>query len=191
MIVECDKCGERKYLSEPVFYENDYYCKSCKSLLTLPERETPKTVKRNSMALAIHQALIVLVAGFLVLSVMGSSRAEAKAEDRPDTPLEGIIAVLSGAPLNPVELLDDVQEIAAQYERSVVSESLMAMRVLERVRYVPPVTEPTNNMAYFPSYQYPLFPEYLNWKYSQFEYTVDEHGIIYTGTAGPTDDSYQ
>ena len=183
MIVECEKCGERKYLSEPLLYDK-YFCKSCKSVLVLPEKEAPETVKQNSFSLAIHQALIVLVAGFLVLSLTGSSRAEAKAEDRPDTPLEGIIAVLSGAPLNPVGLLDDVQEVAAQYERSVVSESLMAMRVLERVHDIPPVTEPTNNMAYFPSYQYPLFPEYLNWKYSQFKYTVDEHGIIYTGTAG-------
>ena len=27
----------------------------------------------------------------------------------------------------------------------------------------------------------PLFPEYLSWKYSQFDYTVDNYGIVCLG----------
>ncbi|MFC1900911.1 hypothetical protein ACFLYN_04890 [Chloroflexota bacterium] len=188
MIVECSQCGDRKYLPEPIPYGKKFMCKSCRTILVLAdESEALETPKRNSMTIAIHQALIVLVSAFLVLSVMGSSTAAAKSASRPQTPLEGIIAVLSGDPMDPLTLLDNVQEVVAQYERSVVSESLQAMRVLERVREVTPVTVPTNNMAFFPSSQNPLFPEYLNWKYSQFEYTVDEYGIINIANASSPD----
>ncbi|MFC1921362.1 hypothetical protein ACFLYQ_06545 [Chloroflexota bacterium] len=184
MIVECSQCGERKYFPEPVPYGKKYLCKKCRTVLILAEKnKTPAVVNRNRMTIAVHQALIILVSALLLLNAMGSSVAAAKNASRPETPLEGIIAVLSGVPVDSLNLLENVQDVAAQYERSIVSESLQIMRILERIRDVPPVTQPTNNMAQFPTSQNPLFPEYLSWKYSQFGYTVDKYGIINTGTA--------
>ncbi|MFC2070366.1 hypothetical protein ACFLTB_04250 [Chloroflexota bacterium] len=192
MIIECSQCGERKYFPEPVPYGKKYFCKKCRTVLILAEeKRSPKFAKRDKMAVAVHQALIILISTILLLSTLGSSTVAAKTASGPQTPLEGIIAILSGAPTDAGTLLENVQEVAAQYERSVVSESVQIMRILERVRNFPPVTEPTNNMARFPTPQNPLFPEYLDWKYSQFKYTVDQYGIINTEPANSSDIIYQ
>jgi hypothetical protein len=188
MLFECNQCGDRKYFPEPVPYGKKYVCRKCRTVLILTDGEkAPKIVKRNSMIVAAYQASIILISAFIFLSAFGPSIAAAKTPDMQQTPLEGILAVLSGAPADTHNLLENVQEIAAQYERSIVSESLQLMRILERVRDVPPVTEPTNNMERFPSPQNPLFPQYLSWKYSQFEYTVDQYGSINLGTPNSSD----
>ncbi len=191
MIFECSQCGDRKYFPEPVPYGRKYICRKCRSIMILPDLAIAvKTEKRISLAVSAHQALIILLSIFLALSTFGSSIAAAKTPGIPQTPLEGILAVLSGAPVDAGTLLENVCEIAAQYERSIVMESLQIMRIMEGIRNVPAVTEPTNNMERFPSPQNPLFPQYLSWKYSQFEYTVDQHGIIYLETPVPSVTGY-
>jgi len=190
MIIECTQCGDRKYLPEPVSYSKVYICRNCRTVLILPKEEKgPTGEKRRNFIIAAQQAMLLLIITIVLASTLGTSVASAKSESKPATPLEGIVAVLAGAPAD-TNLIDNIQSVVAQYERSIVSESLQLMRIVEDVRDVSPVTEPTNDMALFPTPQNPLFPEYLNWKYSQFNYTVDKYGIVSLETDNLTGNTY-
>jgi hypothetical protein len=191
MIIECTRCGSTKYLPEPVSYSNVYICRNCNTVLSLPKEEKPsKSDRRKNLIIAAQQAMLMLAITIILISTLGTKVASAKSEEEPASHLESIIAVLSGAPINTVTLIDDVQGVVAQYERSIVSESVQLMRIVEGVQDVPPTTQPTNDMTCFPTPQNPLFPEYLNWKYSQFDYTVDRYGIVSLGTDNLTDNTY-
>jgi hypothetical protein len=184
MNVECSRCGDRKYIPEPVNYGMIYRCRSCRAVLVVAREESAGSSKiRSKFVIPAQQALMLLIIPVLLLGTFGRSAMAAKAETEHLTPLEGILAVLAGAPADTVTLLDNVQEVVAQYERSIVAESVQLMRISEGVREVTPVTEPTNDMAAFPTPENPLFPEYLSWKYSQFDYTVDGYGIVSVETA--------
>ena len=179
MNIECIQCGERRYIAEPVPYGNVYICKNCKTSQILAEKEkTPAAREGKKLFTAARQTAAILLVTILLVCTAGTTVAAAKTESKPQTPLEGIIAVLTGAPTSSGALLEDVQAVVAQYECSVVTESLQWMRIMERMPDVPPVTEPTNDMTVFPTPQNPLFPDFLTWKYSQFSYTVDENGTV-------------
>lgn len=93
---------------------------------------------------------------------------------------------LGGAHASSSELIAEVQEVSALYEHYVVSTALQSMRVIDRVKRVPDVTIPTNDMTQFPSAEHSLYPDYVTKRYSQFRYTVDSDGIVDIYTAVPT-----
>ncbi len=191
MIIECIQCGERKYIAEPVPYGKVYTCKNCKTPQILAEQEKVPAAKEGKKLFTVaRQTAALLLVTILLVCTAGATATAAKTDSGPKNPLEGIIAVLTGAPTGPGSLLEDVQAMVAQYERSVVTESLQWMRIMERMPDVPPVTEPTNDMALFPTPQNSLFPDYLTWKYSQFKYTVDENGIVSIQTDNLSDVSH-
>jgi hypothetical protein len=191
MNVECTRCGFRKYLPEPLTYNSIYFCRNCGAVVEMPKDDNhPKKAKNKSLVIAAKQAALMLAVTLILIGSLSINTASAKSADEPLSHLEGIIAVLSGAPVNSVTLMEDVQGVVSQYERSIVSESVQMMRIVEGMRDVPPVTEPTNDMASFPSPQNPLFPEYLSWKYSQFDYTVDNYGIVCLGSDNLTGETY-
>ena len=82
--------------------------------------------------------------------------------------------------------VEKAQDVSALYEQNVVTSALQAMRVIERVKAVPAVTLPTNDMANFPSADHSLYPHYLAKRYSQFRYTVDNNGIVDINAVSPT-----
>ena len=80
--------------------------------------------------------------------------------------------------------------MVATFERSVVSTALQSMRVEENLKEMPTVTAPTNDMAGFPSQEHPLFPNYLDRRFTQFQYTVDSKGIISVDTSWAITDAF-
>ncbi len=64
------------------------------------------------------------------------------------------------------------------------------MRVVDGITTVTPVTTPTNDMSGFPSATNPLFPEYLDRRYSQFNYTVSAYGNVTVDTSVATTDAF-
>jgi hypothetical protein len=81
-----------------------------------------------------------------------------------------------------ISLIEDTRDVTARYERSVVQSSVSAMRVVETIGVIAPVTAPTSDMSCFPSPDHPLFPTYLDRRYSQFRYTIDKYGNIAVDT---------
>ena len=58
------------------------------------------------------------------------------------------------------------------------------------MKIVPTVTVPTNDMAWFPSQEHCLFPNYLEKRFSQFSYTVNSKGNVTVDTSWATTDGF-
>jgi hypothetical protein len=140
-----------------------------------------KTAKR-----AILTALIAL----LVITLGGGSVAFAKPEHTLAAPFKGVAITMTEASHAAIGLIEKIRGVVATYERNIVSTSLQSMRVTEGLREVPVVTVSTNDMAYFPSPEHSLFPDYLDKRFSQFKYTVDSNGIVSVDTSGATTDAF-
>ncbi|MFC1966970.1 hypothetical protein ACFLWI_08580, partial [Chloroflexota bacterium] len=136
-----------------------------------------------------QQAILILVIVILSVVAGGTSFAFAKPENTAATPFKGVAIVILESSSAAINLVDDVRGVTVMYEYSIVSETLQLMRVTEGVIEVPPVTVPTNDMACFPSTECPLFPDYLQSRFSQFKYTVDSKGIVSVNTSGATTDT--
>ena len=74
-------------------------------------------------------------------------------------------------------------------ERQVISTTVQLMRIDKSVKYLNPVVQPTNDMASFPSLANSLYPDYIDRRYSQFEYTIDGNGIVTVHTDNAATDS--
>ena len=59
-----------------------------------------------------------------------------------------------------------------------------------RADLLSPVATPTNDMLGFPSTENPLYPEYLDRRYSQFNYTVSAYGNVTVDTSVATTDAF-
>ncbi|MFC2038810.1 hypothetical protein ACFLUG_03465 [Chloroflexota bacterium] len=179
MIIDCSQCGERINFAEPIPYGKVYTCKSCRSVLILAREEPAQSVSRSiGITKTAKQLATMVLLSFLLVSNFGPSVAAASPGEGVETPLEGIVAVLTGTSTDSKTLLKNVRALVAQYERKVISQSLQYMRIMEGMREVPPVLEPTNDMAVFPTPEYSLFPDYIEWQYSQFKYTVNNVGTV-------------
>ena len=134
---------------------------------------------------------MVIAVLVILLSVLlgGTSFAFAKPGHPMAAPFRGVAITLTEASSGSVALIEDVRGIVATHERSVVSTALQSMRLEEDLKEVPAGTVSTNDMAVFPSPEHPLFPDYLDRKFSQFKYTVDSKGIISVDTSGPITDA--
>jgi len=137
------------------------------------------------MRLVIKNAeriILIAIISFLFIVVEGSSFTFAKPE--PDATMAR--AKTSAVPF---DLIKEVREVSATYEHHIVSTALQLMRVTERVKAVPAVTVATNDMGSFPSPNHSLYPDYLAKRFSQFQYTVNDKGIISVDTVVTTTDT--
>jgi len=131
---------------------------------------------------------VALIAAVLLLLVIaqGASLAFAKPEHTLATPLQDIATTIMDASSEAINLIEDIKRLVAPYERNIISTALHSMRSVEGLSEVPPITIPTNDMTCFPSTEHPLFPEYVDKRFSQFDYTVDSNGIISVHTSDMT-----
>lgn len=128
----------------------------------------------------------------VLLSVLlgGTSIAFAKPEHTLAIPFRGIAITLTKTSAGTVGLIEDVRGMVTTFELSVVSTALQSMRIEENLKEIPTVTVSTDDMTHFPSQEHPLFPDYLDKRFSQFKYTVDSKGIISVDTSWTITDSF-
>ncbi|MFC2005369.1 J domain-containing protein [Chloroflexota bacterium] len=136
-----------------------------------------------------QRAILVTVSSLFLVLLMGTSVAFAEPEHALAAPFKGIASTMIKTSSGAINLIEFIREEVAIYERNVVSIALQSMRVTEHMDIVPEVRASTNDMAKFPSQKYPLFPEYLDKRYSQFKYTVNSQGIISVDTSSATTDT--
>jgi len=192
MFVECPDCGARKYMSEPPSSGKEYRCRECATKFIFVE--TADVSKGGNGGVpgwnkVAERAILIAVISLILIFAGGASFASVKPENALATPLDGKATSVVETSSEAIGLIGDVRRVVAAYERNVVSTMLQAMRVIEGSSEVPPVIVPTNDMARFPSAEYPLFPEYVEKRFSQFKYTVDNNGIISVDTSGATTDA--
>jgi hypothetical protein len=127
---------------------------------------------------AAGQVGLVGVLGILPVVVGGTSLAFAKPETTLAVPFRGMAASLAKVSAGTIQFVVDLRSIAASQERSVVATAFQAMRLDAGMVSVAPLPESTNDMAAFPSSQHPLYPEYIETRFSQFRYNVDAYGVV-------------
>ena len=137
-----------------------------------------------------RQAVLGAVVALLAMLLGGTSLAFAKPEHTLAAPFRGIAITLTETSAGAVGLIEDVRGIIASYERQIVSTALQELRVDESLKQIPAVKASTNDMSRFPSQEHPLFPGYLETRFSQFKYTVSDNGIVTVYTSGATTDAF-
>ncbi len=144
------------------------------------------------MRLVIKNAeriILIAIISFLFIVVEGSSFTFAKPEPVSKIPFKDVIMARAKTSTVSLSFLKEVREVSATYEHHIVSTALQLMRVTERVKAVPAVTVATNDMGSFPSPKHSLYPDYLAKRFSQFQYTVNDKGIISVDTVVTTTDT--
>ncbi|MFC2020471.1 hypothetical protein ACFLU1_01570 [Chloroflexota bacterium] len=131
-----------------------------------------------------------IVSIILVLSLLGTALAITKPENALAAPFRGVASTVAQVSVGITELLSTSREVAASSEHKTISTALQAMRIDEGLILVPPVVTPSNDMAYFPSREFSLYPDYLDRRYSQFRYTVNSKGIMVVDTSWATTDGF-
>jgi len=151
-------------------------------------------VRKNWRVIRLNKAtqrIIFIVAIFLfAIGLGGTSFAFVKPEHAMAAPFRGVAVTLVKTTVGAIELIDDARGITATQERKIVSTALQSMRIYEGLKFVPPVTVPTNDMTLFPSSKSCLFPDYLETRFSQFRYTVDSKGTVVVDTSRATTDRF-
>ncbi len=158
-------------------------------------REVESQERRSKwriIQLSMAQKKVLRVAAIVLLSIFvgGTSFAFANPEHVLAAPFRGVAVMVSEAVVDAVELIEVVRGVGATSERRIVSTALQSMRVQESIKIVPIVTVPTNDMAWFPSQECCLFPDYLEKRFSQFRYTVSSEGNVTVDTSWATTDGY-
>ncbi len=153
------------------------------------KRKIRKTLGMPGWSKVARQVILIAVISLLLITTGGTSLAFAKPEHTLATPFKGVAITVTEASSAAISLIEDIRGVVATYERNIVSTALQSMRVIEDLRKMPPVTVSTNDMAHFPSPEHPLFPDYLDKRFSQFKYTVDSQGIVTVDTSGATTDT--
>lgn len=142
------------------------------------------------LSMVQKKALRVGVIVLLSIFIGGTSLAFVNPENVLAAPFRGIAIAVSKTVVGSVELIEVVRGVGATSERKTVSTVLQSMRIQKSMKIVPIVIVPTNDMAYFPSQEYPLFPDYLDKRFSQFRYTVNSKGIVSVDTSWATTDDF-
>lgn len=155
-----------------------------------PKEDTEETGWRWRQAITWQRALVTALVAVVVF-VGGTSLAFVRPQSALAAPFRGIAEMLAQVTVVASDIIDGVRGVAAGYERQTVSTALQAMRVLDRAPSISPVaTTPTNDMSGFPSTENPLYPEYLDRRYSQFNYTVSAYGNVTVDTSVATTDAF-
>lgn len=191
MIIECPECIEQRNIPEPLPPHQQYRCRLCGTeLIFIREDNEPADSKEKARWQPNRTILPKIFLAALILLVMisagGSPAILAKQEGNLTGSLTDIYQSFIGLSPEETTSMNDIREIVARYEGGIVSEALQAMRLSEDLLIVPQVKYPTNDMALFPSPDYPLFPDYLSSRFSQFFYTVDKKGDISIDTSMAT-----
>lgn len=124
------------------------------------------------------QAVIAACLGIMPVVAGGTSLAFAKPDNSLSVPFRGIAVSLARVSCGALDILVDIRSIAANQERSVIATAFQAMRLDDNLKFVTPLNQPTSDMAAFPAREHPLYPEYIETRFSQFRYTVDEYGVV-------------
>ena len=156
----------------------------------IPKKTTEDTEETGRRwEIAWRQTLMpALVA--VVIFVGGTSLAFARPESALAAPFRGVAGMLAQATVAAADIIDEASGVAAGYERQTMSSALQAMRVVNGISTLTPVTTPTNDMAAFPSAENPLYPDYLDRRYSQFNYTIDGYGNVVVDNSVATTDAF-
>jgi hypothetical protein len=157
---------------------------------SVSKKKSRKTWRVPTWNKARQWVTVALAALLLLVFAGGSAFAMAQPEHKLAIPFRGVASTVLMTSAEAIHLIEDIRHIVAAYERNIVSTALQSMRVIEELDELSPVTSSTNDMAYFPSPQHPLFPDYLDKRFSQFKYTVDSTGIISVDTSGATTDTF-
>ncbi len=195
MFVECPECGARKYTFEPPPSGKEYRCGKCETkFIFLPTvDESERETRKNWMVLgwdkAAQRAISIAVIALLLILAGGSSFAIAQPKHIVATSFKDAAITVLETSSESIGLIENIRLVVATYERNIVSTALQSMRAIEGLNEVPPVTVPTNDMARFPSAEYPLFPEYVEKRLSQFKYAVDSNGIVSIDPSDATTDA--
>jgi len=139
---------------------------------------------------AIRTVVIGTIIIFSSLVITGTTIVFAKPEHTLAAPFKGVAISVTKASAGAIGLIEEVRGIVAIYESKIVSTAVHSIRIDEKLERVPVVISATNDMAHFPSTEYPLFPEYLDTRYSQFRYTIDTKGIVSVDKSGTTTDAF-
>ena len=154
------------------------------------KRKMRKTWRLPGWSKVAQRAVLIAVVSIFLMIGGGSSLAFAKPEHTLATPFKGVATTVVGASFEAISLIEDSRGLIATYERGIISTALQSMRVTEGLKEVPTVTVPTSDMKCFPSPEHPLFPDYLDKRFSQFRYTVDSTDIVSVDTSGATTDAF-
>ena len=121
----------------------------------------------------IHLVILLLLVGaggtFLAMTKPASALA---------TPFKGVATIVLEISSETTKLIDLAFTGVAEHERSTVVSMLNWMKGTRDLKEIPPVTVATNDMASFPSPEHPLFPEYVDKRFTQFKYTIDNNGVV-------------
>ena len=136
-----------------------------------------------------RRAVLAMVVLLLLILVGGTTFAFAQPENTFASTFKGMAATLTETCYQAVGLILDIRHVVAGYERNIISKALESMKVAEHLDQIPEVSIPTNDMAYFPSEEHCLFPDYLDRRFSQFKYIIDSNGIVQVDASGVTTDA--
>lgn len=148
-------------------------------------RQESRSVSRWTRRL--RRAVLIAAVSLPAVFVGGTAFALAQPE-HATAPFRGAAVAALKASSGAIALFEDVRGVAAGHEQGTISTMVQSMRLAEGLRYVPAVTVPTNDMAAFPSPDFPLFPDYVDRRYSQFRYVVSADGIVAVDTSTATTD---
>ncbi|MDP2920662.1 MAG: hypothetical protein Q8O43_10665 [Dehalococcoidia bacterium] len=137
----------------------------------------------------IRMAIITGIIAVFSIGTAGICFAIAQPSNVMASPFKGAAVLTLEASSSAIGLIEDIRGVAAGYEHSIIQTSVQSMRIIDGVKDIPSVTTPTNDMAYFPSREHPLFPEFLDRRYSQFKYTLDNYGNVMVDTSTATTDN--
>ena len=139
---------------------------------------------------SLRRGALTAIASILVMLTAGTSIAMAKPESAVSAPFKGLAIAVLRSSSEAIALIEEVRGVAAGYERNIVQTSVASMRVIENVRDTSVVSAPTSDLANFPSPEHPLYPDFLDKRYSQFSYTIDNDGIVTVHIVSTNPDSF-
>ena len=118
-----------------------------------------------------------IVLAVILIGVGGTGLAVVKPENALAVPFRNVATVTLELSSGMVSLLEETVNATAAYEKRIVWTALQGMRIVEEID-TPAVTEPTKDMAHFPSSEHPLFPDYIEDRYTLYKYTADSEGHV-------------
>ncbi len=136
------------------------------------------------------RAIKATISFVLAILLVGTILAFTKPENVLAAPFRGVANTIAQASAGIVELLNSSREVAASSELKIISTALQSMRVDESLKLVPSAVTSTNDMEFFPSREFCLYPDYIDRRYSQFKYTVTSKGIVTVDTSWAVTDGF-
>lgn len=170
-------------------YDNEFKARYVVNVLT-PPRRRPRKVGKFEVPEGAMRIAGFSFASLIFILIAGTSFAFAHPSQALAAPFRGTAIKVAEVSAEAINMIGEMRGIVAMYERSIISTALQSMRVIDGLRIVPEVTVPTNDMLKFPSSAHPLYPDYLETRYSEFLYTVDSNGSVQVDDSTATTDGF-